>query len=61
MLANKKLYLTLDLDICIFRNEELTEDERSLFIQYSYLVINNLIYLNLNAYYKVRYFLKNLN
>ena len=55
ILANKQLYLTLNLEICSFINEELTEDETSFFIQYSYLVVNNLFHLHLNTFKKVNY------
>ena len=55
--ANKQLALALDLDLCSFDTatvaEPLNDEEKSLLIQYSYVVVNNLIYLHLNAYKKV--------
>ncbi len=55
ILASKQMYLTLNYEMCSFRSEEkLSEDELSFFIQHSYLVVNNLVYLNFNSYKKVR-------
>ena len=53
VLANKQLYLIRNFEICYLTNENFTDDETSIFIQYSYLVVNNLIHLHLSLFKKV--------
>lgn len=53
MLAKRQLYLTNNYPLCSFVNDDLSEDEQSLFIQHCYLVTNNLIYLHFNTFKKV--------
>lgn len=53
ILSNKQLFLTFNYEICAFAEDDLNEDELSFFIQHSYLVVNNLVHLNFNAFKKV--------
>lgn len=53
ILSNKQLILTFNYEICEFAEGDLNEDELSFFIQHSYLVVNNLMYLHFNAFKKV--------
>ncbi len=54
LLTTKNQMLTLNFNICLFMNENnnLNEDETSIFIQYCHLFCNNLTYLHLNEFNK---------
>ncbi len=53
LIESKNFSLTLDYNLfCFSNNDELNEEEKSMFIQYSYLYVNNLIYFHLNTFKK---------
>ena len=62
-MSKKQVTTAFDLDICSFDTaftvEQLNEEEKSLFIQYSYVYVNNLIYLHMYLFKKVSLKLKN--